>query len=142
MYNETIERFNAFFKSYVNDEYKDMEITKLANMFENEAIESPNSIIQSQYYCLAAVSRMEFFLKEWFDNGFENYSVEEQLNKLDEQCITKGIGNIQKAISLLPDDKEYLLIYAILNMLNDYYVECKEDKDELILSQKIEKVKL
>lgn len=107
-----------------------MEITKLANMFENEAIESQNSIIQSLYYCLAAVSRMEFFLKEWFDNGFDNYSVEEQVNKLNEQCITNGIGNIQKAISLLPDDKEYLLIYAILNMLNDYYVECKEDKDE------------
>ena len=130
MYNETIERFNAFFKSYVNDEYKDMEITKLANMFENEAIKSPNSIIQSQYYCLAAVSRLEFFLKEWFDNGFENYSVEEQVNKLNEQCITNGIDNIQKALSLLPNDKEYLLIYAILNMLNDYYVECKEDKDE------------
>ena len=128
--DEAISRLNSFIDSYVNDEYKDMEITKLANMFENEAIESPNSIIQSQYYCLAAVSRIEFFLKEWFDNGFKNYSVEEQLIKLDEQCITNGIGNIQKAISLLPDDKEYLLIYGILNMLNDYFVECKEDKDE------------
>lgn len=128
--DEAISRLNSFIDSYVNDEYKDMEISKLANMFENEAIESPNSIIQSQYYCLAAVSRMEFFLKEWLDNGFENYSVEEQVNKLNEQCITNGIDNIQKALSLLPDDKEYLLIYAILNMLNDYYVECKEDKDE------------
>ena len=127
--DEAISRLNSFIDSYVNDEYKDMEISKLANMFENEAIESPNSIIQSQYYCLAAVSRMEFFIKE-LENGLENYSVQEQFNKLTEQCITNGIGNIQKAISLLPDDKEYLLIYGILNMLNDYFVECKEDKDE------------
>ena len=126
--DEAISRLNSFIDSYVNDEYKDMEISKLANMFENEAIESPNSIIQSQYYCLAAVSRMEFFIKE-LENGLENYSVQEQFNKLTEQCITNGIGNIQKAISLLPDDKEYLLIYAILNMLNDWNDECI-DKDE------------
>ena len=126
--DEAISRLNSFIDSYVNDEYKDMEISKLANMFENEAIESPNSIIQSQYYCLAAVSRMEFFIKE-LENGLENYSVQEQFNKLTDQCITNGIGNIQKAISLLPDDKEYLLIYAILNMLNDWNDECI-DKDE------------
>ena len=132
MDNETIERFNAFYKSYVNDEYKDMEVSKLASMFENEAENCKSDVIKSQYYCIAAVSRIEFYLKEWFDNSFESYPESEDVNELNRKCIIEGINDISKSRELLPEDKEYYLINSILDMLNDFFVECKDSKDDFV----------
>ena len=132
MDNETIERFNAFYKSYVNEEYKDMEVSKLASMFENEAENCKSDVIKSQYYCIAAVSRIEFYLKEWFDNSFESYPESEDVNELNRKCIIEGINDISKSRELLPEDKEYYLINSILDMLNDFFVECKDSKDDFV----------
>ena len=129
MVDESIERFHAFFKSYVDDEYKDMEVTLLASMFETEAEACKLNNIKSQYYCLAAVSRIEFYLKEWFDNKFEGYS---ELDDLNQKCIIEGINDISKSRELLPEDNEYYLINIILGMLNDFFVECKGCKDDFI----------
>ena len=85
------ERFSSFFNSYIDDEYKDMEMTKLANMFEGEAEECPSEGIKAQYYCLAAVVRTEYFIAEWFDNQFKNYSGEDQYVSLLQKCICDGL---------------------------------------------------
>ena len=126
------ERFSSFFNSYIDDEYKDMEMTKLANMFEGEAEECPSEGIKAQYYCLAAVVRTEFFIAEWFDNQFKNYSGEDQYVSLLQKCICDGLDDIEKSLELVPGDKEYLLINGILAMLNDYYVETKNDKNAFV----------
>ena len=126
------ERFSSFFNSYIDDEYKDMEMTKLANMFEGEAEECPSEGIKAQYYCLAAVVRTEYFIAEWFDNQFKNYSGEDQYVSLLQKCICDGLDDIEKSLELVPKDKEYLLINGILSMLNDFYVETKNDKETFV----------
>jgi len=130
--DETTERFSSFFNSYINDEYKDMEMTKLANMFEGEAEECPSEGIKAQYYCLAAVVRTEYFIAEWLDNQFKNYSGEDQYVNLLQKCICDGLDDIEKSLELVPKDKEYLLINGILSMLNDFYVETKNDKETFV----------
>jgi hypothetical protein len=101
-------------------------------MFENEAENCKSDVIKSQYYCIAAVSRIEFYLKEWFDNSFESYPESEDVNELNRKCIIEGINDISKSRELLPEDKEYYLINSILDMLNDFFVECKDSKDDFV----------
>lgn len=131
--NDTLDRFESFYESYVKGEYEDMKMVKLANMFENEAENCPSEGIKSQYYCMAAVVRMEFYIKEWLDNSFENWPKEEnELNELLMNSISAGLDDIQKSREILPDDKEYLLIYEILSMLKYFFIDCEDDKDKFI----------
>ena len=127
-------RFNSFFNSYINGDYNDWKYTKLAGLFEREAEECQYDAIKSQYYCVAAVVRLEFFLKEWFNNSFKNYPTVDRQKGLFQECLVKGQKNILKSRDLLPDDMEYLIISASLAMLKDFWLDdsfddSKEQKD-------------
>ena len=127
-------RFSAFFNSYINGDYNDWKYTKLAGLFEREAEECQYDVIKSQYYCVAAVVRLEFFLKEWFNNSFKNYPTVDRQKGLFQECLVKGQKNILKSRDLLPDDMEYLIISASLAMLKDFWLDdsfddSKEQKD-------------
>ncbi len=130
-------RFNSFFDSYIKGEYNGWKMTKLAKMFEYEGENCPSDVIKSEYYCVAAVIRMDFFIKEWF-NQFKNYPKDEDKDELEQQCIQTGFDDIQICRKLLPDDKEYLLISGSLAMLRDFFMDDwgdmspKDVKDEYI----------
>jgi len=123
-------RFNSFFDSYIKGDYNTWKFSKLAGLFENEAEECQYDGIKSQYYCVAAVARLEYFLEEWFNNHLKNYPTAEKQKELFQECLVKGEDDIMESRALLQDDKEYLIISATLAMLKDFWLDdSKEQKD-------------
>lgn len=116
------ERFNAFFNSYVNNEYDSYSIEDLGDMMETEARASSGHI-KSCYLCLSAVMKIEFYIKEWFDN-LKNNGKERQL-ELQRICIIKGYNEIQEALKAYPQDEEYNFVWEFICMLKDFWVDGK-----------------
>ena len=116
-------RFNSFFDSYIKGEYNNWKFSKLAELFEREAEECQYNGIKSQYYCVAAVVRLEYFLEEWLNNHLKNYSTDDKQKELFQECLVKGQDDIMESKCLLQDDKEYLIISASLAMLKDFWLD-------------------
>ena len=116
-------RFNSFFDSYIKGEYINWKFSKLAELFEREAEECQYNGIKSQYYCVAAVVRLEYFLEEWLNNHLKNYSTDDKQKELFQECLVKGQDDIMESKCLLQDDKEYLIISASLAMLKDFWLD-------------------
>lgn len=126
-------RFNSFFDSYIKGDYNTWKFSKLAGLFENEAKECQYDGIKSQYYCVAAVVRLEYFLEEWLNNHLKNYSTDDKQKELFQECLVKGHDDIMESKCLLQDDKEYLIISATLAMLKDFWLDdSKEQKDYFV----------
>ena len=123
-------RFNSFFDSYIKGEYNNWKFSKLAELFEREAEECQYNEIKSQYYCVAAVVRLEYFLEEWLNNHLKNYPTAEKQKELFQECLVRGEDDIMESRALLQDDKEYLIIRSTLAMLKDFLLDdSKEQKD-------------
>ncbi len=121
-------RFYICYTSYEKGMYKNNETAKLANMFEREANDCSTGI-KPHFYCLAALVRLEYCLKEWFENDCDNCSEYEDIFQI---YIIAGLDDIQKSIKIDPDDERYHIINCILNMLNDYFAESKNDKGHFV----------
>lgn len=130
--DEEESRFYSFFNAYVEDEYLDMKVEELAGMFEREGNSCLNTVVKSQYFCVAAVVRLEYFLTEWIQNGFKNYQGYQQQLNLQQMCLVKGIEDIQQSLDILPNDKEYLMISGTIRVVMDFWVNSYDDKEQYI----------
>jgi len=125
---ETYHRYEQCYISYNKGMYRNIEMSELANIFEKEA-SACNSEFNLLFYGLAALVRMDFFLEEWLDNGFENYS---EYDELFEKCIFAGLDDIQKVKEMYSDEEQIFIISEIYNMLNDFFINTISDKTHYI----------
>lgn len=114
-------RFLSFLKSFVDDEYVNMDVEEQAEMFKREGDLCGDDFSKYGYYLLAALARLEYFVDEWLENNFKNHLNEQE--KLQNICLKKGLEEIQVCRDLSPKDKESEYVYGIILMLKEFWVD-------------------
>lgn len=120
-YNPERDRFYSFLNSYVNDEYKDMDVVKRAEMFKREGDACDENWYKACYYYLASFSRLEHFLIEWLDYGFRNDS--KNIDKLNTICLIDGYEEIKSCFELVSVDKEFILVYETYDVVRAFWLD-------------------
>lgn len=120
--------FNVFFRSYLDGEYANLSIEERISIFVLQAEETSDPIIQSQYFCVAAVIALESYIEEW-KNKFKKYPSEDKQKELQEWCILEALNNINECLGILPDDIEYKLIKSNLALLKDFWIDSRVDSN-------------
>lgn len=128
--NESMEEFIC-----LRDEYIDMDIKS-----DTELKDFINKIKKSMDVCdfkdivnykyLLSVVRLEYFVNEWLCNHFKNYPGEDSQVELQEFCLVEGIEEIYDCKVACPEDKEYMIVNATLNMLKDFWYDSCYDLEE------------
>lgn len=124
-YDDEKPRFDSFFQSYINDEYKNYEIENLSDIFIREGDLCKSKDIASYYYCVSAVCRLEYFLDAWQNDKLRNLD-QERIKKI---CISDAFDTIQKCRDTDEEDMEYYLISGTLFMLKQFWVDDVYEKD-------------
>lgn len=117
------ERFESFLQSYLDDEYSNMPVQYLAKMFENEGTECNDPVTMSMFFCVAAVVRLDCFIKEWWNNGFENHTGRIAQSDFQHECLIGGIKDIRAARAILPEDREYQAVFMVISILKDFWID-------------------
>lgn len=127
-FTKELNKFDAIFQSYLNDEYANLSIKEKIDIFVSNADKSSFPFIQSEYFCVASVIALESFIEEWM-NEFKNYPGEEKQGELQECCIVGGLNYINECFNITSDDVENKLIKATLTLLKDFWIDSIEDKE-------------